>query len=169
MSDLFSNLGIEWKVLLAQAVNFAILLFVLSKFVFKPIKKVLDKRAEEIKRTKENTELVAKKLAALEEEREKVLIEAREKSSEIVKEASRAAAETAQKIVDEAQSAALKVAGDERKKLALEKDKISQEIKKDIGELVAAALEKTAGDSIDANTRKKMLESAVQKINQNTK
>lgn len=46
MSQLFSQLGIDWKLLIAQAVNFLVLLILLRKFVYGPLTKMLhDRRA----------------------------------------------------------------------------------------------------------------------------
>ncbi len=57
MNDILHALGIQWSALLAQAVNFGILVFVLAKFVYKPVLKVIDERralvAESMKKVKE--------------------------------------------------------------------------------------------------------------------
>jgi hypothetical protein len=37
MQQLLDNLGINWELLLSQAVNFALLLIVLRIFVYKPV------------------------------------------------------------------------------------------------------------------------------------
>jgi F-type H+-transporting ATPase subunit b len=47
MSQLFSQLGIDWRLLLSQAVNFLLLLVILRIFVYKPLLKLLhDRRAK---------------------------------------------------------------------------------------------------------------------------
>src|SRR5438105_4878856 len=46
---LFEQLGINWKLLLSQAVNFFILLIILRAFVYKPLLTVVKKRNEKIK------------------------------------------------------------------------------------------------------------------------
>src|SRR3989338_5782020 len=48
MSELVSQLGIDWKLLLAQGVNFLILLVVLTKFVYKPLMKMVEERRKRI-------------------------------------------------------------------------------------------------------------------------
>lgn len=45
---LLGQLGIDWKLLLSQVVNFTILLFVLQRFVYKPLLAVIKKRNEKI-------------------------------------------------------------------------------------------------------------------------
>ncbi len=48
MSQLFSQLGIDWKLLIAQAVNFLLLLTILRLFVYGPLTEMLRKRREKI-------------------------------------------------------------------------------------------------------------------------
>ncbi len=48
MQQLLNNLGINWALLLSQAVNFALLLIVLRIFVYKPVLKLLHDRRNKI-------------------------------------------------------------------------------------------------------------------------
>ena len=48
MSQLFFQLGIDWRLLLSQAVNFLLLLIVLRIFVYKPLLKLLHDRRDKI-------------------------------------------------------------------------------------------------------------------------
>jgi F-type H+-transporting ATPase subunit b len=48
MAELIHQLGIDWRLLLSQAVNFAVLLFVLRAFAYKPILKILKDRQMKI-------------------------------------------------------------------------------------------------------------------------
>lgn len=67
MEQVFQAFGIEWQLLLAQAVNFAIVLAALTYFLYKPVMKLLAEREEKIKRgitdAKEATALRARVLA----------------------------------------------------------------------------------------------------------
>src|SRR5580698_3729747 len=48
MEQLLSQLGIDWKLLLSQAVNFFLLLIVLRIFVYKPLLQLLHDRRKRI-------------------------------------------------------------------------------------------------------------------------
>lgn len=48
-AGLLGQLGLDWKLLLSQAVNFFILLIVLRQFVYKPLLAVMKKRSEKIR------------------------------------------------------------------------------------------------------------------------
>ena len=49
MNQLLDQLGINWQLLLSQAVNFGILLLVLTFFVYKPVIKIIKERNKKIK------------------------------------------------------------------------------------------------------------------------
>jgi F-type H+-transporting ATPase subunit b len=48
MEQLLTQLGIDWHLLISQAVNFFLLLIVLRIFVYKPLLTVLRERREKI-------------------------------------------------------------------------------------------------------------------------
>lgn len=48
MSQLLSQLGIDWRLLIAQAVNFFLLLVILRLYVYKPLLKMLHDRRQRI-------------------------------------------------------------------------------------------------------------------------
>jgi len=48
MSDLFAAFGVNWKLLLVQAVNFGLLLSALTYFLYKPVLRMIDERREKV-------------------------------------------------------------------------------------------------------------------------
>lgn len=48
MSELFAAFGVNWKLLLIQAVNFGLLLSALTYFLYKPLLKIIDERREKV-------------------------------------------------------------------------------------------------------------------------
>ena len=87
MSELIRHFGIDWKLLLAQAVNFLILLVVLKKFAYGPILKILKKRKDEIEKGLKFTKEAGERLEQIGEEKEAVLKEARGEALGIVSQA----------------------------------------------------------------------------------
>ncbi len=56
--ELLSKLGIDWKLLIAQIVNFAILVGVLSYFIYKPLLNLLDARRERVRKAMEEAKRI---------------------------------------------------------------------------------------------------------------
>lgn len=57
--ELLAKLGVDWKLLLAQIANFAILLSVLTFFVYRPLLRVIDERRERIRKSMDDAGQIA--------------------------------------------------------------------------------------------------------------
>ena len=68
MDALLDALGFNWKILLANVVNFLILLFLLSKIGLKPMRKFIEKRQQEIQEGIDNAQKASKALENAQEE-----------------------------------------------------------------------------------------------------
>jgi len=65
MSELIHKLGIDWKLLLAQVVNFLIILVILRFTVYKPLLKMLGERRRKIEQGLKDSEEAAQKLSGV--------------------------------------------------------------------------------------------------------
>jgi F-type H+-transporting ATPase subunit b len=102
MEELIRNFGIDWKLLIAQVVNFAILFFLLKKFAYKPILAMLRKRTEEIKEGFAMRAEAEKTLGQIEEIKAKTTLEAQEQALALVKRAEETAGKRREEIVTDA-------------------------------------------------------------------
>jgi F-type H+-transporting ATPase subunit b len=115
MQELFSNLGINGKLLFAQAFNFLLVLFLLNKFVFKKVIRHLEERRNKIEQGLELTEKAEHEMQRIEGARirelekgrvagEKVLADARVSASTKEKEALNLVRAEAEKMLQKAKS-----------------------------------------------------------------
>lgn len=81
------KLGIEPMLLLAQLVNFAIVVFVLTKLLYKPILSMLEKRKKEIEEGIHLTEKLREDEEKFDAKREKLLNVTRKEAQQILEEA----------------------------------------------------------------------------------
>ena len=146
--EILKQFGINPVLLAAQVVNFLILLFILKKFLYKPILKVLEERRKKIEVSLKNAEAIEKRLLEANQEYEKILNEALEESRKILNQSKEAgiqimeeSKETAARIIQKATEQALEV-----KKT--ETGKIEQEVRKHLGALIVLAFEKVAGKAM---------------------
>ncbi|OGG49395.1 ATP synthase F0 subunit B [Candidatus Kaiserbacteria bacterium RIFCSPHIGHO2_02_FULL_54_11b] len=63
MSELFAAFGINWQLLLVQALNFGVLLYALWYFLYTPLLKLIDDRQKKIAEGVKTAEAAEKKLA----------------------------------------------------------------------------------------------------------
>lgn len=162
--EMLQTFGINPLLLLAQIVNFLILLLLLKKFMYKPILKVLDERREKIAESIKNAEKIELQLQKTEADREKKLEDASKEADKLLKEATK----SAQDIISDAElKASLRV--DEMMKegkevLKNERQKIEQEIKAEISDLVVLSLEKVLNQVIKDKAQKELIKKTVQGI-----
>ena len=57
MEEIIKTFHIDWKLLIAQAVNFAIVVFALYKFAYKPLLKTMNERTAKIEQGLKDAEL----------------------------------------------------------------------------------------------------------------
>lgn len=106
MSELFSNLGIDAKLLLAQTVNFLLVLWFLNRFVFKKVLKFLDERKSGIEKGIELTTRAEREMERVGEARKVAMGKARELAEGLIVEAKSKGQALQKEIVVEARSTA---------------------------------------------------------------
>ena len=84
-NELLSQLGINWGIFLSQTFNFAILLAVMTFFVYKPLIKVLDERAKRIKEGLDKAQEADARLKEVDEISKEKIKTAEQKSVEIIR------------------------------------------------------------------------------------
>jgi len=85
--DFFARVGIDLKLLLAQVINFGILLWLLKKFLYRPIIEKIESEERELEKAKITEEKLSREREKIFQMREKILKEAREKAKSLIKEA----------------------------------------------------------------------------------
>ncbi len=103
MAELFSAFGINWKLVVAQMVNFGALLFLLSYFLYTPILKLLDERRERIAKGVKDAEEAEAKLASSQTEGKEIVGKAVHEAEGLLTEARTRADEKGLELVKAAQ------------------------------------------------------------------
>lgn len=155
--ELLNNLGINGSLLLAQIVNFIILLFILYKFAYGPVLKMLEDRTKKIEKGLKDAEDSQKKLAEISEKESAVLVEARKNAQEIIKKAEDMAVTQAQSIVLTAREQTEKMLAVAQKQIEQEKEKILTEVKLEVADLVVMATEKIIHEKLDKNKDQELI------------
>jgi F-type H+-transporting ATPase subunit b len=80
MNQLLTSFGVDWKLLLAQMVNFAILLYVLKRFAYTPLLKMLQDRQDIVRKGLEDAQNAEKSLNAAHIDAQAIHEDARKKA-----------------------------------------------------------------------------------------
>lgn len=161
MKDLITQLGIDWKIIIAQIVNFSILAFFLTKFLFKPVIKMLDERKNKLVNDEKKSLEVAEQVKSSELAKEDILNSARKESEKIIKQSEKSARDIKDSLMKEAEAESEKIKIDAKKQIQTEKDRAVEEIKKDLGSLISLSIEKAFGNVTDKNTQNGLVEEAI--------
>ncbi|MCX6763122.1 MAG: F0F1 ATP synthase subunit B [Candidatus Moranbacteria bacterium] len=161
MDQLISTFHIDWKLLIAQAVNFAIVLLVLYKFAYKSILKMLNDRTSQIEKGLKDAEVANKKVLEIGEREKEMLANAKRETQVIISKAEETAKKNKDEIIVEAKTQADKILADAKKKIEDEKVKMVQEVKAEISELVISATEKVLGEKLDKAKDSELIKNAL--------
>jgi F-type H+-transporting ATPase subunit b len=159
-----SSVEIDWKILVGQIVNFAILFFILKALIYKPFLTLLKTRREKIEEGINKSLEVDKELVKIgemkvdlgrinEEEKKKILIKADEEAKKRL--------EAANKKAEEEKSAILAKAQKEAEAI---KEAEKEETKKKTIENAFSLTEKLLKESIDDKKGKKIAEDFLSKL-----
>lgn len=130
--ELFSVLGVDWHTLVAQLINYGILLVALSVLLYKPILKLLDDRRERIAKSMEDAKRIEQKLKEIEKERESMMKQLDQKSSALLNEAKKQAESAKTEMVAAAKNEADAMLERGRKQLEDERRKMVSDLEKTV-------------------------------------
>lgn len=163
MAELFEKLGVDWKLLIAQVINFAILFWVLKKYAYKPILGALEKRSSTIAKSLDDAKQIDEQVKALEVEKARVMSAARAEAGEIVERARKDADAFATKARAEAQASSQQLVEKATKQVSDMKDAVMSEAKADLADLVVAATEKVVRMKIEGAADTKLVKDVLSK------
>ena len=149
-------LGIDWKILVAQLVNFLIVYFLLSKFAFKPLMKVLEERRKKVSEGLETAQKIEQQKVEMDKKVNAALSKAREEAHAMVSQTQSALKEERNKQRAETEEAAAKMVADTKAQIAAMKKETKAELTREIGLLVIKATERIIEQDIPTETKKKV-------------
>jgi F-type H+-transporting ATPase subunit b len=161
MNSIIETLGLDWKLFLAQIINFAIVFFVLKRFVFKPIQDVLDKREKSIKKGLEDAREAETNLQMAESKYKEKLETARIESNKVVADAQEKHNVIVAKAKTDAQSESDKIVENTKIRVEDEEKKMASRVKKNVVDLTFLTTEKLLGKEVDKKTNKEFIENIV--------
>jgi F-type H+-transporting ATPase subunit b len=161
--EALSALGIDWKLLLAQGVNFLVLLYILKRFAYKPMLDHLEQRTARIERGLRDAEAAKIRLEEAAAKEEAILGKAREAAKQIVADAEIAAEKRGEKIVAEVEKKAASLLEEAKKHAEQERDSLFREAKNEIAGLVLAATEKVLQEKLAGSTDEELAKRFLEK------
>ena len=151
-NNMFVKLGIDWTSLILQILAFVVLAFILAKFAYPSISKLLDQHEEQLERSNKLIHEATKRAKEAEIEVKELLDKARRDSLAIIKTAKK----RSEDLLDNA-------------KEQIERDiKAAREsLRKEVIDLVILATEKVTKNVLDKKVDKKLVEKSLEDLRKN--
>ncbi len=156
------GLGINLPTLLAQVINFVILLGLLYLVAYKPILRMFDERARKIKESMEQTEVIKEQAAHGEEEVKKQLEIAGKEGQEVIARAMRTGEEVGQKVQQEARQEGEALIEKARLEIQRERDEAIDELRQEFTDLTIEAAGKVIEQSLDKEAHRKLIDKVLE-------
>ena len=151
MESIISTFHIDWKIIIAQAVNFGVVFLVLYIFALKPLSKLMAERSERIAKGVDDAKTNSVLLEKTRQEYENALAQARVEANKIFQEGKKEAEAKRVVMLEEAKKEVSATIENGKKMLEAEKTKMVGEAKNEIINLAMQATEKLMKSKQDIN------------------
>ena len=157
MDSLITTFHIDWKIIIAQAINFGIVFAVLYFFALKPLNKMMSERTQNIEGGLKNAVKNAELLANTKKEYDSIMANARTEAHTIFQEGKKEAEVKKAEMLENAKIEVEKMITNGKKTLEAEKNKMVEEAKGEIVSLVVKATEKLLESHTNENFDKEAI------------
>lgn len=151
MDSIISTFHIDWKIIIAQAINFGVVFVVLYIFALKPLSKLMAERSEKIGKGIDDAKTNASLLEKTNAEYNAMLAKAQTEANKIFQEGKKESEAKKALMLEDAKNEVALVIENGKKTLEAEKVKMVEDAKKEIVNLAMLATEKLINSKQDLN------------------
>ncbi|MCA6085410.1 F0F1 ATP synthase subunit B [Candidatus Endomicrobiellum agilis] len=165
--EIIQKFGLEARLFLFQLVNFLIIVFVLKKFLFAPLKKMLDERKRKIEQSLQDAENAKIILGNAAEEKKKILAEAKSSADMMMATTKVSIEETKEKAAIEAKSRSEHIVEEAKQRAATEFENMNKKIGKMSVDISGKVMSKVLSNLFTEDEKQKLISRALEKIDEN--
>lgn len=152
------QLGINWQGLLAQIVNFGILLFLLRMVLYKPVLNMLNQRSEKIRDSLQRAEEMKQAAERAKEEHAALVEQGRKEGQAIISRAEQIAARMREEAQTQARTEAEQFLAQARAEIERDKQRAIAELRAQVADLAILAASRIVGESLDKTAHYRLIE-----------
>ncbi len=164
IQQIATTFGVDWPHLIAQMISFSIVCFLLHRFAYKPILKVLEERRLQIAQGIAETERIRAELAQAEAKCRDIILQANVQATKLIEEGHSAAGRVQQVETQKAIAAAEQILMKSREDAAREHARMLTELKREVGELVVQSATMLTGRILTKEDQRRMAEDTIEKL-----
>jgi len=159
--SILANLGVDGRILFAQIINFFILLWILNRFVYRPLLAFLEKRTATIERGLEDAKRAQQQLDTAAEEAKKIRMQAQKEAKALIAQAEQTAKQQSELAVTHTKAKIDQMLAQGEKQLTEERTKMLAEVKGELAQLVVLATEKVLQSKVDTAENERLATEAL--------
>jgi F-type H+-transporting ATPase subunit b len=164
IQQIASTFGVDWPHLIAQIISFSIVCFLLQRFAYKPVLKMLEDRRKQIEEGIANTKKIADDLAQTEARRQEILTQTNEQITKLIEEAHAAAVRVKDEETQKAIAAAEQILAKSREAAQQDYTSMLADLKRELGRLVVQATTTVTGKILTAEDQRRLEEETAAQI-----
>jgi len=161
MLEILGKVGFDWQVALANTVNFVIIFFLLKKYAFGPISKIITERQEKIALGIENSKKAETELLMAEQVGKEKISKAKIEANSIIGEAQK----KGDKIITLSQEEALVVKSsiikDGEKQISQKKESMAKEIERETANIIVDGIERILKENLTKEQQENYIKKAL--------
>ena len=161
---MFEQLGVDWGKLLVQAFNFLILLFLLQRFAYKPLLRIMDERSTRIRSDLDEARRLREEGERDRETYRGQLSRARDEARSILEEANGVASRIRTQALADAEAQNTALLQRARDEIAREKETAIAELRREVADLAIMAASHVVGRSLDDADRRRLVDEALTEV-----
>lgn len=162
--EIIKNFGLNPMLLVAQIVNFLIILFILKKILYKPILNTLKKRQNKIREGLEQAEEARIKLEKVLIEEKNILRNAQLQSKKIIEDAKQELTVITRRATDETKTHTEKLLNDTKEQIVKESIETEKRLALSTSKLAVSFLEKALKEFFSTKEQKEVIANALAKM-----
>ena len=158
---MFEALGILLGNLIWQILAFGVLIWLLQRFAYKPVVKMLDDRANRIRESMEQAEQIRLDNQNAAKRAQEILAEAQQQTREILAQANQMSQRTIAAAQEEARQQREKMLVDARAQIEADTQRAKEELRREVGRLAIMAASRVVGRSLDSQDHYRLVDEAL--------
>jgi F-type H+-transporting ATPase subunit b len=163
-ADTARTFGLDWPHFIAQVISFSIVAFLLHRFAYKPILKVLEERRQRIAEGLANAEKIKAELARTEASRQEILNQTNAQAQKLIEEARQAAARVQEVETQKAIAAAKDIVEKARQATEAEHARMLADLRREVGRLVVQTTGRVVGKTLTADDQQRLATEATREL-----
>jgi F-type H+-transporting ATPase subunit b len=162
--EILQLFGVDWKLMLAQIVNFAIVAFVLWRFAIKPLMVNMEKRNQEIEQGLKDAEKSTQKLAESDREIRQSMQASQEKAMQVIMQAKKDAEQEKHATVEKTKQEVKHLIDKAKEQIANQQEEMILAAKAELAETVVETVKLIMDNKMNKDIDKKYIDSMLKKV-----